>query len=144
MQCWHAFRLRACMLSLLDHFLTVFHMAFVLFILFGWMNPITRKTHVTALLLTVIAWLPLGLYKGVIGYCPLTDWHWDVKRALGETNLPTSFIEYMVEKGTGINFPSVFIDTITALGLMFGIVLAIYYHSKEQVKNKREKAHHMA
>ena len=24
------------------------------------------------------------------GYCPCTDWHWDVKRRLGETGLPRS------------------------------------------------------
>ncbi len=124
----------AIMLHLLDLFLTVFHSAFVLFIVFGWLLPKFRKYHVTAILLTLVAWLLLGLYKGVIGYCPLTDWHWDVKRALGETGMPSSFIEYMVEKIIGLNFPTLMVDVATATGLIFGIVMSVYVYSKH-VKN---------
>lgn len=88
----------------------------------------------TALLLTLIAWMLLGLYKGVIGYCPLTDWHWDVKRALGETGMPSSFVEYMVEKAMGINFPTLMMDIFTASGLIFGIVMSIIIYLKEMKK----------
>lgn len=126
------------MLYILDHFLTVFHLTFVVFVLIGWIFPSTRKAHVTALLLTIIAWMLLGLYKGVIGYCPLTDWHWDVKRALGETVLPGSFIEYMVEKITGINFSKVLIDSVTALGLLFGCCMAAITHWKDLRLSKRK------
>lgn len=127
------------MLLALDYFFTIFHTAFVLFVLFGWAYPKTRKSHVTALLLTLIAWLLLGLYKGVIGYCPLTDWHWDIKRALGEYGMPSSFIEYMIERVIGINFPKAFVDTFTALGLVFGIVMAAYYRYAGQLKVKKPK-----
>ncbi|MEQ8473137.1 MAG: DUF2784 domain-containing protein [Marinoscillum sp.] len=122
------------MLYALDIFLTVFHSAFILFILFGWSYKKSRKLHMTALLLTLIAWMLLGLYKGVIGYCPLTDWHWDVKRALGETGMPSSFVEYMVEKAMGINFPTLMMDIFTASGLIFGIVMSIIIYLKEMKK----------
>ena len=112
------------MLHALDLFLTLFHSAFVLFVLFGWASPKTRVAHITALLLTLIAWLLLGLYKGTIGYCPLTDWHWDIKRALGEHRMPASFIEYMVEKILGINFSSQLINVLTLCGLIFGMAMA--------------------
>ena len=128
----------AIMLHLLDLFLTVFHSAFVLFIVFGWLLPKFRKYHVTAILLTLVAWLLLGLYKGVIGYCPLTDWHWDVKRALGETGMPSSFIEYMVEKILGLNFPTLMVDVATVSGLVFGIVMSVYVYSKHVKSHAKE------
>ncbi|MAE84293.1 MAG: hypothetical protein CMB80_16240 [Flammeovirgaceae bacterium] len=131
------------MLQFLDLFLTVFHSAFVLFVVFGWTIPKFRKYHVTAILLTLVAWLLLGLYKGVIGYCPLTDWHWDVKRALGETNIPSSFIEYMVEKILGLNFPSLMIDVATVTGLVFGVVMSVVVYHKN-VKSHSKEPHQMA
>ena len=85
----------------------------------------------------------LGLYKGVIGYCPLTDWHWDVKRALGETNIPSSFIEYMVEKILGLNFPSLMIDVATVTGLVFGVVMSVVVYHKN-VKSHSKEPHQMA
>lgn len=137
------------MIYLLDYLFTIVHLAFVFFILFGWVNPRTRKAHVTALLLTLLSWLLLGLYTGTLGYCLLTDWHWDLKRALGETGMSSSFIEYIIERLTGINFSRTFIDTMTAMGLLFGGVMAAVYNKrghrneKEHVKSK-EKRHHMA
>lgn len=131
------------MLHFLDFFLTVFHSAFVLFILFGWMIPKFRKYHMTAILLTLVAWLLIGLYKGVLGYCPLTDWHWDVKRALGETNMPSSFIEYMVERAIGLNFPTLVIDVVTASGLIFGIAMSVIVYLKH-LKNSSKKSTHIA
>lgn len=132
------------MLYALDIFFTVFHTGFVVFVLVGWAHPKTRKAHISALLLTLIAWLLLGLYTGVIGYCPLTDWHWEIKRALGEGRLPASFTEYMAERITGINFSKILIDTFTALGLVFGIIMAYYYHRQEQIKNKSIEQHQAA
>ncbi len=131
------------MLHFLDFFLTVFHSAFVLFILFGWMIPKFRKYHMTAILLTLVAWLLIGLYKGVLGYCPLTDWHWDVKRALGETNMPSSFIEYIVERAIGLNFPTLVIDVVTASGLIFGIAMSVIVYLKH-LKNSSKKSTHIA
>lgn len=129
------------MLYALDIFLTVFHSAFVLFILFGWSHQKSRKLHMTALLLTLIAWMLLGLYKGVIGYCPLTDWHWDIKRALGETGMPSSFVEYMVEKAMGMNFPTLMMDVFTASGLIFGIAMSAVIYFRESKKSDRKRQH---
>ncbi|WP_421871328.1 DUF2784 domain-containing protein [Marinoscillum sp.] len=131
------------MLHFLDLFLTVFHSAFVLLVLFGWTIPKIRKYHVTAILLTLVAWLLVGLYKGYLGYCPLTDWHWDIKRALGETGMPSSFIEYMVEKVIGLNFPTLFIDIVTVSGLVFGIVMSLVGYVRH-VRNSEKKPPQMA
>ncbi|MEQ8336384.1 MAG: DUF2784 domain-containing protein [Cyclobacteriaceae bacterium] len=113
------------MLQLYDIGFTVFHSAFILFVLLGWIHPKTQRVHQVALLVTLIAWLLIGWYVGTIGYCPLTDWQWDIKRQLGERNLPSSFTEYVAEKLTGIDFNKTYIDIATAAGLAFGVIMAI-------------------
>lgn len=113
------------MLQLYDIGFTVFHSAFILFVLLGWIHPKTQRVHQVALLVTLIAWLLIGWYVGTIGYCPLTDWQWDIKRQLGERNLPSSFTEYVAEELTGIDFNKTYVDIATAIGLAFGVVMAI-------------------
>lgn len=131
------------MLHLLDYFFTIFHIAFVLFILSGWAYKQTRKAHLTAMLLTMISWLLLGLYTGHLGYCPLTDWHWDIKRALGEVNLPSSFIEYIVEEILRINFSKNIINAVTGFGLIFGFVMSTLTSVRKRTHLK-EKSPKMA
>lgn len=113
------------MLEVYDYAFTIFHSLFILFVLLGWVHPKTQRIHQIALLLTLIAWVLIGLYIGTIGYCPLTDWQWDIKRQLGYQNLPSSFTEYIAEKVSGYNFKKSHVDVVTALGLAFGVVMAI-------------------
>lgn len=123
------------MLQFLDHFLTVFHSAFVLFVLLGWMHPRTRKAHIVALVLTAIAWGLLGLKYG-LGYCPLTDWQWDIKRELGETPLPNSFTKYIIDKITGLNTNAKLVDVATLVGLLFGITMATLSFVRSRKRGK--------
>ncbi|MCW3107811.1 MAG: hypothetical protein JWQ09_2317, partial [Segetibacter sp.] len=62
--------------------------------------PKTKKAHFISILLTAGSWFLLGIWFGW-GYCPVTDWQWQVKEKLGEKGLPASFIEYYGEKITG-------------------------------------------
>ena len=106
------------MLQLADIFFTVLHFAIVLFNLFGWIPRRTRKVHFACILITAASWFILGIWFG-IGYCPITDWQWDVKHKLGEHNLPPNFIEYYAEKITGHDFSSQFIEIM--IGVCFGL-----------------------
>ncbi len=112
------------MLFLLDILYTLVHITLTLFNLTGWIWPKTRKLHLLTLTLTVLSWFLLGIWYGW-GYCPLTDWHWDVKQQLGETSLPNSFIKYYADKITGQDIAASLIDTITVGGLLFAIAGAI-------------------
>lgn len=85
------------MLVLADYFFHIIHLAVIGFNLFGWVLPATRRAHRWLVALTAICWLGVGLAVGAIGYCPLTDWHWQVKRALGEEILPRSYIDYLLQ-----------------------------------------------
>jgi len=69
---------------ILDIFFVVFHTSVILFNLFGWIWRKTRKYNLILLVITGASWLILGLIVGTLGYCPLTDWHFDVLEKLGE------------------------------------------------------------
>jgi hypothetical protein len=113
------------MLPLLDIFLTFIHLIIIGFNLFGWIWPATRKMHFICVLATAASWLLLGLWFGV-GYCPVTDWQWQVKAKLGEHDLPASFIKYYADKITGKNISSSFIDLITAICFAVAALLSVY------------------
>ncbi|MGI4803233.1 MAG: DUF2784 domain-containing protein [Janthinobacterium lividum] len=122
-------------LKLLDFLLTVVHLVIIGFNLFGWISPKTRKLHFVFVLITASCWLGLGYWYG-IGYCPVTDWQWQVKTQLGEQNLPNSFIKYEVDKIIGKDSNAVFIDIITAASFFLAAVISVYvnfFRPKPQV-----------
>jgi hypothetical protein len=64
------------------------------------------------------SWFVLGAWYGV-GYCLLTDWHWDIKRQLGEVNLPNSYIEYCLARFTGYNVAGELLDyCVFSIGIL--------------------------
>lgn len=87
-------------LHIANGFFYVFHTLLILFNLFGWIFPKTRKLNLITLLLTFASWFVLGIWKGW-GYCFLTEWHYDVLRKLGETDLPSSYIAFLAKEFTG-------------------------------------------
>lgn len=85
------------MLVALDLFLTIVHLIIVGFNLFGWIPQKTRKLHFWFAMVTLGCWTILGIWYG-LGYCPVTDWQWQVKKQLGEHGLPASFIKYYADR----------------------------------------------
>ena len=114
------------MLQFLDILLFATHFVVMMFIILGWIWPKTRKAHLILLAATLLSWFVMGYWKGW-GYCILTDWEWDIKRELGETNLPSSYTAYIFNSILGLNLSRIVVDYITALGLLFGVVMAIYF-----------------
>lgn len=113
------------MLTMLDVLLTIVHVAITLFNLLGWISKRSRKAHFIAVLLTATSWFVLGIWFG-IGYCPFTDWQWQVKEKLGERHLPNNFIEYIAESLTGYNLDSALVDTAIAIGFTLAALLSFY------------------
>ena len=121
-------------LTLLDGFLTLLHLLVIGFNLLGWIWKTTRRLHLYCVLLTAGSWLLLGIWYG-IGYCPITDWQWQVKNKLGEHNLPNSFIKYQVDKLTGADFNPDVIDIVT--GTSFAVVALLSLYLNIAIKKKR-------
>ncbi len=87
-------------LHLANAFFYVFHTVLILFNLFGWGHPKTRKLNLISLLTTFGSWGVLGFWKGW-GYCFLTEWHYGILQRLGEHGMPSSYIAFLVQKITG-------------------------------------------
>ncbi len=110
---------------ILDFFFTLLHLFIIGFNLLGWIWPATRKLHFVVVLLTAGSWLILGIWYG-LGYCPITDWQWQIKEQLGETNLPNSFIKYYADKWSGRDISSDFIDAVTVISFALAAFLSVY------------------
>lgn len=109
------------MLKILDILLFSIHVLVVFGNLFGWIWKKTRRAHLFLVILTMISWFVLGIWKGW-GYCILTDWEWDIKRELGETQLPSSFTAYLANNIFGLGWSRALVDSLTLAGLIVAII----------------------
>ncbi|MBD3617319.1 MAG: DUF2784 domain-containing protein [Gracilimonas sp.] len=123
--------------QILDYFFVIFHFSLILFNLTGWIWQKTRKLHLYVISVTIFSWIGLGFFYGW-GYCPCTDWHWQVKRELGETGLPASYIKYYLDQLFGFSWDSLTVDILVAVlgvgALLVSIVMN--YRDKKTQKNQ--------
>ncbi len=115
------------MYIILNYFFVILHGGLVLFNVTGWAFKQTRRLHLYTISLTILSWVGLGLMYGW-GYCPCTEWHWDVKRHLGEQNLPASYIKYYADYLTGTNWDPFIVDIGTAAVGISAFLLSIYFN----------------
>jgi Protein of Unknown function (DUF2784) len=118
------------MFTFLDYFFIVFHWSLILFILTGWAWRKTRRMHLITTGLTLMSWFGLGIFYGW-GYCPSTDWHWEIKRKLGETNLPNSYIKYYVDKLTGLSWNPRVVDATVLILCLSAFALSCWLNRRE-------------
>jgi hypothetical protein len=115
----------------LDILFVVFHTSLTLFNLFGWIWRKTRLANLITLALTGASWLFLGLIVGVLGYCPLTDWHFDILYKLGETDLPTSYIKYLIDRLTGLDVNQTLVDKATLYSFIAALAISLFLNIKD-------------
>lgn len=115
----------------LDIFFVIFHTSLILFNLFGWIWKWTRKLNLITLSLTGASWLFLGLIVGTLGYCPLTDWHFNVLEKLGKTDLPSSYTKYLADRLTGLDINASLVDNITLYSFLAALVISIFLNVKD-------------
>lgn len=113
------------MLAVADWVLTVLHVAVVASFLVLWIPR--RTAHLYPWLVGAVAssWLILGAWRG-LGYCVLTDWHWQVKRARGEGRLPGSFLKYAADFVAGRDVPPRWVDAVAGAVFVTGCILALW------------------
>jgi hypothetical protein len=115
-------------LRILDIFFVIFHSSLILFNLFGWIWKKTRRLNLITLLLTGGSWLFLGLIVGTLGYCPLTDWHFNILYRLGKTNVPNSYVKYLADRLTGLDINATLIDDITLYSFIAALILSVIFN----------------
>ncbi len=116
---------------LFDVLFVAFHTALILFNTLGWIWRRTRRLHLLTISATLLSWFGLGIAYGW-GYCPLTDWHWQVKRTLGETGLPASWVKYYLDGLTGVAWDTGFIDGLVIGAALAALVLSVTLNLRDR------------
>jgi hypothetical protein len=124
---------------ILDIFFIVFHTSIILFNLFGWIWRKTRKLNLIVLALTGASWLFLGLIVGTLGYCPLTDWHFNVLNKIGISDLPSSYVKYLADRLTGLDFSSSLVDNVTLYSFISALAISFCLNLLDYSKKKKLK-----
>jgi len=126
----------------LNYFFFSFHTALIFFNTLGWIFQKTRKWNLITLLLTAFSWFVLGIWYGW-GYCVCTDWHWQVREHLGYHDNTNSYIQFLAQKLTGINFSSQLTDSITAIVFFVSLAMSIWLNVRDRhikkVANKSQR-----
>ena len=123
---------------ILDIFFIVLHTSIILFNLTGWVWRKTRKYNLILLIITGSSWLILGLIVGTLGYCPLTDWHFNVLEKLGVTDLPSSYVKYLADRLTGLDFSSSLIDKVTLWAFLAALGLSLFLNIKDIIIGRKK------
>ena len=124
------------MLRFLDIFFLVFHTLLIFFNLFGWLIKPLRKANLIVLLLTGGSWFILGIFYG-IGFCPFTEFHWQVLHKLGQYNLPDSYISYLVVRFTGFLLGAKITDILTVVFYLIALGLSLVVNFKVGKNSER-------
>jgi hypothetical protein len=128
------------MYAFLNIFFFVFHTGIVLFIVLGWIWKKTRLANLILIVLTAFSWFFLGIWYG-FGYCPCTDWHWQVRMKLGLYDTSTSYLEFLVEKLTGLDVSRSLVDifAVSFLVAAFGLSVVLNVRDfKQRISKKKE------
>ena len=100
----------------------IFHTAWIVFNCLGWMWQRTRPWHLATVSLTALSWFGLGVRYGW-GYCPCTDWHWQVRARLGHDD-PPSYIQLLIRELTGIDPGPTLADALAVITLVVVALLS--------------------
>ncbi len=122
------------MYAFLDKFFFIFHSVLIVFSLFGWFWKKTRLANLVVLSLTGFSWFFLGIWYG-FGFCPSTDWHWQVRMKLGHDNMPQSYIKFLMDSLTGLDVNSTLVD----MGTLVFFLLALFASIVTNVRDWRKR-----
>lgn len=124
------------MLAFLNIFFFVFHSALIIFNLFGWIWKKTRSANLIALLLTTFSWTVLGIWYG-FGFCPCTEWHWQVRMKLGYYDMPSSYTKFLVDSMTGLKTNEALVDTLAVILLASALVASVLTNIRDWKKKRK-------
>ena len=119
----------------LDKFFFVFHSFIILFNLFGWIWKKTRKANLLLILLTLGSWFILGIWYG-FGFCPCTEWHWQVRIKLGYYDMSSSYLVFLIKSLTGLEVERHLVDIFAVAFLVTALGASIYTNWKDWKKQK--------
>jgi hypothetical protein len=125
------------MYAFLDKFFFIFHSALMIFILFGWVWKKTRLANLIVILLTAFSWFVLGIWYG-FGFCPSTEWHWQVREKLGYYDMPTSYTKFLADSLTGLDVSQKIVDVFAVLFLILAFISSVWMNVKDWRKRGKK------
>jgi hypothetical protein len=125
--------------AFLDAFFIIFHSVLIIFNLSGWIWKKTRKLNLLVLGLTAFSWFGLGIFYG-FGYCACTDWHWQVRYNMGLYDMPNSYVKFLLDKFTGLDWNTQLVDTATLLLFIAAVLVSLYVNIKDRKRRKANAA----
>jgi len=121
----------------LNLFLFVFHSGLILLNLLGWAWKKTRRANLVLLLLTVFSWFILGIWYG-FGYCPCTDWHWQVRSRLGHVDMSPSYLVFLIRALTGLEIEKALVDVFAVTFLLSAVAASAYLNIRD-IRSSRKR-----
>lgn len=107
-----------------------FHTVLILFNLFGWIPARLRKWNLVTLGATLISWLVMGLAYG-IGYCICTDYHFQVRRAMGIEDNADTYLQLLVRKISGWDPPLALVNNTAAVCLALAVSASLFLNIRD-------------
>jgi hypothetical protein len=123
------------MYAFLNVFFFAFHTSIILFNLLGWIWKKTRLANLILLSLTAFSWFFLGIWYG-FGYCPCTDWHWQVRMNLGLYDTSSSYLEFLIETFTGLDVSRALVDVFAVVFLAAAFSLSLVLNIRDWRKKR--------
>lgn len=123
-------------LEFLNIFFLIFHTVFTIFNMTGWIFRRTRKLHLVTMSITAFSWGILGIWYG-FGYCFCTDWHWQVRDALGLKAPPGSYIQFLIIEVTGISIQENFVDSCVLILFLVSLICSVITNISDYNKKRR-------
>ncbi len=108
----------------LDGAFFMLHSALMVFLMTGWAWRRMRRWHMLSVALVWFSWFGLGAWYGW-GFCPCTEWHWRVRMALGKTDMPASYVKFLVDSLTGWDVPALWVDGVVLVSFLGATLLCI-------------------
>ena len=108
-----------------DRFLYLFHICFMLAIVFGWIPQATRMFNWYLIVVTLISWVGLGLVFG-FGFCLLTDIQSRIRQRLFADGSMPSFVKDMLERITGRELNAFHVEVVTQVIFYLSAAASFY------------------
>lgn len=108
----------------------IFHTSLIVFNVAGWAWRATRRWNLLTLSLTAVSWFAMGLWYGV-GYCICTDWHMQVRRAMGIHDPESSYVQLLFRCLLGLHVRTGAVNALC--GVVFGasLVTSIFLNVRD-------------
>lgn len=112
-----------------DGLFWLFHTALIFFNLFGWIPRRTRRLNFVSLGATLFSWLIMGFSYG-IGYCICTDWHFQIRAALGLHDNADSYLQLLVRR-IGLDPPLYVLNNTAGVCMLVAISASVFFNVRD-------------